>query len=101
MHFWSSCEVLRVIDSVAIVIAQGYMLARSRLASLPSPVLQAAIFCDDAIWNAQLVERELAVFREERERVPTKQRFHYTPGHRFEILEIMRLRNWSAAQTAK
>ena len=101
MHFWSSCEILRVIDSVAIVIAQGYMLARARLSSLPSPVLQAAIFSDDAIWNAQLVERELAVFREERERVSAKQRFHYTPAHRFEILQIMRLRNWSAAYTAR
>jgi len=38
--------------------------------------------------DAALLERELTVFRQERERIPPKQRPHYTPTHRLEILQI-------------
>ena len=101
MSAWSNSTVLHLIDAVAIAIAQGYMLARARLTSHPSPVIRLAAARDAASWDARLLERELAIFRQERERLSAKQRPHYTPAHRLEILQIMRLREWSAAETAR
>ncbi len=101
MPAWSSSTVLPLIDSIAIAIAQGYMLARMRLTSHPSPVLRARALADHFEREARLLERELAVFRAQRERIPAKQRTNYTPAHRLEIVQIMRLRDWSAAQTAQ
>ncbi len=101
MRPWVNSTVLQVIDSIAICIAQGYMLTRARLASHPSPVVRLAAARDNAVWDARLLERELAVFRQERQRPRAKQRSHYTPAHRLEILQIMRLRDWSTAQTAR
>ncbi len=89
MRTWSNSSALLFIDSIAIAIAQGYMLARARLVSHPSPVVRLAAARDAAVWDAALLERELAVFRQERERIPAKQRSHYTPTHRLEILQIM------------
>ena len=101
MSVWSISTVLHLIDAIAIAIAQGYMLVRARLTSHPSPVIRLAAARDAASWDARLLERELAVFRLQRERLPAKQRPHYTPVHRLEILQIMRLREWSAAETAR
>jgi len=101
MRTSSSSPALRLIDTAAIAIAQGYMLARARLTSHPSPVLRLAAVRDAIAWDAALLERELAVFRQERERIPAKQRPHYTPTHRLEILQIMRLRQWSAEDAAR
>ena len=101
MPAWSNSTVLQLIDSVAIAIAQGYMLARARLTSHPSPVIRLAAARDAASWDARPLVRELAVFRQEREWLPAKQRPHYTRVHRLEILQIMRLREWSAAETAR
>ena len=101
MPAWSNSTVLHLIDSIAIAIAQGYMLARVRLISHPSPVVRLTAARDAASWDGRMHERELAVFRQERQRIPTKQRPHYTSVHRLEILQIMRLREWSAAETAR
>ena len=90
MRPWVNSTVLQVIDSIATCIAQGYMLARARLASHPSPVVRLAAARDNAVWDARLLERELAVFRKERERIPAKHRPHYTPTHRLEMRQIMR-----------
>ena len=97
---WSNSSVLSFIDSIAIAIAQGYMLARARLTSHPSPVLRLAAARDAMAWENALLKRELTVFRQEREQIPAKQRPHYTPTNRLEILQIMRLRDWSAAEAA-
>ena len=78
MPAWSISTVFHLIDAVAIAIAQGYMLARARLISHPSPVIRLAAARDAASWDARLLERELAVFRQERERLTAKQRPHYT-----------------------
>ena len=101
MRTWSSSSVLPLIDAIAIVIAQGYMLARARLTSHPSPVLRLAAVRDAMAWDSALLKRELAVFRQECERIPSKQRSHYAPTNRLEILQIMRLRHWAAAEAAR
>ena len=51
-------------------------------------------------WHAALLERELSVFRQESERISPKHRPHFTPARRLEILQIMRLRDSSATETA-
>ena len=101
MRLGSNSSVLQCIDAIAILIAQGYMLARARLISHASPVVRVAAAQDAMAWDNAFLQREAAVFRQERERVPPKQRPHYTPAHRLEILQIMRLRDWSAVETAR
>ena len=78
MRPWVNSTVFQFIDSIAICIAQGYMLARARLASHPSPVVRLAAVRDNAAWDARLLKRELAVFRQERQRPRPKHRSHYT-----------------------
>lgn len=46
MHTLSSSPALRLIDAIAIVIAQGYILARSRMTSHSAPVLRLAAVQD-------------------------------------------------------
>ena len=70
---------LQLIDAIAVAIAQGYILART---SNPSPAQRLAAVRDAIAWDAALLERELDVFRQERERAPAMQRPHYTPTHR-------------------
>ncbi|GAB5496014.1 MAG: hypothetical protein Phyf2KO_10940 [Phycisphaerales bacterium] len=45
-----------------------------------------------------MLERELAVFRSQLEWKPAHQRPHYSPAERAQILEIMKLRGWSAKE---
>lgn len=59
---WSSSSVLLLIDSIAIAHCYIHI-----------PDLRIAVSRDDAIRKIQLLEREVAVLREERERVPPKQ----------------------------
>ncbi len=96
----SSSPALQLIDAIAVTIAQGYILARARMTSHPSPVLRLAAIREATAWDAALLEQELTAFRQERERFPAKQRPHYTPTHRLEILQIMRLRQWSVDDAA-
>ena len=85
----SNSSVSQFIDAIAINTAQGYMLARARLTSHPSAVLRIAAVRDAVTWHAALLERELTVSHQERERIPPKQRPHHTPVHRLEILQNM------------
>ena len=47
MRLGSNSSVLQFIDAIAIAIAQGYMLARARLVSHPSPLLRLAVSVAD------------------------------------------------------
>ncbi len=51
---------------------------------------------DHTYWEARMLECELAVFRGQRTRVEPRHRSRYTPEQRAEILQIMRLKGWSA-----
>ena len=95
-----SSTIWQLIDTVAIVFSRAYMLARARAASLPSPVLRLIARRDHTHWEARMLERELAVFRGIRTRIEPQRRPQYTPEQRMEILQIMRLRGWSAKQAA-
>ena len=85
----SNSSVPQFIDAIAITTAQGYVRARARLTSHPSAVLRIATVRDAVTWHAALLERELTVSRQERERIPARQRPQYAPMHRLENLQIM------------
>ena len=89
-----------LIGIISNVIAQAYELARQRLASSGSPVLRMMIQRDHAVTDASLSDREMAVLRGSREGMKPKSRPAYSGAQRLEILQIMRLRGWTIAETA-
>ena len=89
-----------LIGIISNVVAQAYELARQRLASSGSPVLRMMIQRDHAVTDASLSDREMAVLRGSREGMKPKSRPAYTGTQRLEILQIMRLRGWTIAETA-
>ncbi len=101
MKLLSYTAILRIIDSVAIVLGQALMLARSRVACLSSPVLRMMAERDHAHSESELLRRELEVFRAQREAMRPHKRPDYPPSQRLAILQVMRLRGWNAVVTAK
>lgn len=59
----------QIIDAVAIVFSRAYMLARTRAVSCPSPVLRMMARRDHTHWEARMLERELAICRDQRTRL--------------------------------
>jgi DNA invertase Pin-like site-specific DNA recombinase len=56
---------------------------------------------DHLFTETALLERELTIHRSHRCRRPPKQRPHYTPEERAQILSLMALRHWSPKKTAE
>ena len=96
----SSSTVLRLVDSVAIVLSQAYQLARARLASAASPVLRMMMQRDHAHTETELLRREIAILRGQRENARSHQRSEYSPEQRLAIVQLKRLRGWTLAETA-
>ncbi|MEQ8850448.1 MAG: DDE-type integrase/transposase/recombinase [Phycisphaerales bacterium] len=90
-----------LVDSVSILFIQGYTAARARAYAHAMPMVRLLAERDHAHGEAVLLERELEIFRSQRRRKPPKQRSHYSPKERAEILQLMRLRGWSVAEAAK
>jgi len=67
MSLLSSATVLRLVDSMAIVLAQAYQLARARLASAASPIVRLLVQRDQEATEGNLLRREVEVFRTQRE----------------------------------
>ena len=59
MSLLSSATVLSLVDSMAIVLAQAYQLARARLASAGSPILRLLVQRDQSVSEADLLLREV------------------------------------------
>lgn len=93
-------SVWGLVDAVSILFIQAYMVARVRALGHPSPMVRVLAQRDHAHSDAVLLERELAIFRSHRQSRPAKRRLYYSPQERAEILQLMRLRGWSAKQTA-
>jgi len=58
MALLSSATVLRLVDSVAIVLAQAYQLARARLASAASPIVRLLGHRGRPTWSGK--DRQVA-----------------------------------------
>ncbi len=84
--------VWHLVDSVAVLFARSYMLARTRAVSHVSPMVRMLGLRDHAHSEAALLERELEIFRSHRRHSPPGRRPHYSPEERSEILLIGRLR---------
>ena len=55
MPLLSSAAVLRLVDSMAIVLSQAYQLARARLASAASPIVRLLVQRDQAFGTPRFV----------------------------------------------
>jgi len=93
-------SVWDLVESVSILFMRGYLAARARAFEHPMPMVRLLAQRDHAHSDAVLLERELAIYRSQRQRKPAKQRPHYAPQERAEILQLMRLRGWSCKETA-
>ncbi|MEQ9207267.1 MAG: integrase core domain-containing protein [Phycisphaerales bacterium] len=93
-------SVWDLVESVSILFMRGYLAARARAFEHPMPMVRLLAQRDHAHSDAVLLERELAIYRSQRRRKPAKQRPHYAPQERAEILQLMRLRGWSCKEAA-
>lgn len=89
-----------LVDAISALFMHAYVSARARACSHPSPMVRLFVQRDHAFTDSILLERELAIFRSQRQGYPAKQRPHYSPQERAEIFQLMRLRGWSAKETA-
>ena len=55
MPLLSSATVLRLVDSMAILLSQAYQLARAQLASAASPIVRLLVQRDQAVSEADLL----------------------------------------------
>lgn len=93
-------SVWDLVESVTVLFMRGYLAARARAFEHPMPMVRLLAQRDHAHSDAVLLERELAIYRSQRQRKPAKQRPHYAPQERAEILQLMRLRGWSCKEAA-
>jgi len=66
MALLSAATVLRLVDSMAILLSQAYRLARARLASAGSPILRMLVQRDQEATEVDLLRREVEVLRGQR-----------------------------------
>ena len=67
MSLLPSATVLRLVDSMAILLSQAYQLARARLASAASPIVRMLVQRDQEVTEGDLLRREAEIFRGQRE----------------------------------
>lgn len=91
-------SVWEVAEGIATTFMCAAMAARARMLEHASPLVRLLGQRDALHYDASLLERELAVFRSQRERKLSHQRPHYSPAERAQILEVMKLREWSAKE---
>ena len=91
-------SVWEVAEGIATTFMCAAVTARARMLEHASPLIRLLGQRDALHHDACLLERELAVFRSRRERKPAHQRPHYSPAERAQIVEIMKLRGWSAKE---
>ena len=91
----------RLMQKTTIYFAQCYEIARQRAVGCPSSFKRLMAHRDEAMLDDKLCRREIAILRRNREKIPQHKRPHYTPSDRSEILQVMRLREWSIRTTAE
>ncbi len=101
MQLISNAAVPRVIDALAVTLAQATQLARTRLASTASPILRLMIQRDHEASESELLRRESDILRAGRQNMPTHKRPDYQPAQRLAILQLMRLRGWNIKTVAR
>lgn len=87
-------------DSVATVMSQSCGIARARALTNPLASVRLKAQHDHLYTELAMLVRELEIFRSQRLTKPPKERPHYTPEQRAQIMQLAALRQWSAAPTA-
>jgi len=95
-----SRSLWHLIESIAIAMAQGYGLARTRALSHAAPMTRMLGQRDHLYSETALLEREVAIFRSQRMAKAPRRRTQFDPRQRAEILQLSVLRGWSSKQTA-
>jgi transposase InsO family protein/transposase-like protein len=93
--------VWRTANSIDHLFMAAYMVARARTLEHASRTVRLLGQRDHLFTETALLEREVAILRSHRCRRPPKQRPHYTPEERAQILSLMALRHWSPKKTAE
>ena len=75
-----------VVDLVSVLFMHAYVAARSRAFGHPSGMVRVLAQRDHADSDSIRLERELAIFRSQRQGRPAKKRPYYAPKERAEIL---------------
>jgi len=95
-----SRSLWHLIESIAIAMAQGYGLARTRALSHAAPMTRMLGQRDHLYTETAMLEREVAIFRAQRMAKAPRRRPQFDPRQRAEILQLSVLRGWSSKQTA-
>ena len=82
MPLISPSTLLVLVDAIAVVLSQAYQTARARLALASSSVLRLACQRDHALSKTELLRRELAILRAQRESMSPHRRPDYEPAQR-------------------
>ena len=96
-----SRSIWHLVDSVATAISQSHGIARARALTNPMASVRMKAQRDHLYTESPLLERELEIFRSQHLAKPPRQRPHFTPEQRAEIMQLAALRQWSAAYTAR
>ncbi len=96
----SERSIWDLVEFVSILFTRAYMAARARAYEHPMPMVRMLAQQDHAHSESILLERELAIYRSQRQCKSPKHRPHYSPQERSEILQLMRLRGWSCKEAA-
>ncbi|MEN1705225.1 MAG: DDE-type integrase/transposase/recombinase [Planctomycetota bacterium] len=95
-----SRSLWHLIECIAVALAQGYGLARARALAHSAPMTRLLGQRDHLHTEAAMLERELAIFRAQRLEKAPRQRPHFAPQQRAEILQLAALRGWTAKEAA-
>ncbi len=88
------------IDSVATAMSQSYGISRARALTEPLELVRIKAQRDHLYTESALLERELEIFRSSRLAKPPRERPHFIPEQRAQIMQLAALRQWSTKQAA-
>jgi hypothetical protein len=94
-------KVRQLLDNMAGLFMFGYVLARERAANHGFEMVRIQAERDEAVQKEALNLQLVDLLRRRIERIPAKERPQYAPEERFQILQLIRLQNWSLKVAAK
>ncbi len=94
-------SIWRAAERITTLFMCAAVDARTRMLDHSSSFVRLMNERDRLYAENALLERELAIFRSQRLRKEPKERPHFVPEERAEILQVMRLRGWSPKKTAE
>jgi len=100
MYSLRSRSVWHLVDSVATAISQSYGISRARALTDPLELVRIKAQRDHLYTESALLEREPEIFRSSRLTKPPRERPHFIPEQRSQIMQLAALRQWSTNQTA-